>query len=193
MPPAATPRTRLRSARAPRRTGLVAGLLLALGTLVTLLAPPATAQAEICTPTPSTACLNGTIRTAAGEPAVGVAISITGPEEVSAVTGADGRWSVEVTTAGEYAVAVDEATLPAGETLRDPASNPRTVTVTLGSSGGALFPLGEPAAPSAPPGDGTDGESEGPAEPAPGGSGEPGLDTPTQGGTSGRPTSWTNT
>nr|WP_297422442.1 branched-chain amino acid ABC transporter permease [uncultured Actinotalea sp.] len=168
----------------------MAGLLLALGTLVTLLAPPATAQAEICTPTPSTACLNGTIRTAAGEPAVGVAISITGPEEVSAVTGADGRWSVEVTTAGEYAVAVDEATLPAGETLRDPASNPRTVTVTLGSSGGALFPLGEPAAPSAPPGDGTDGESEGPAEPAPGGSGEPGLDTPTQGGTGGSSITW---
>lgn len=189
MPPAATPRTRLRSVRAPRRTGLVAGLLLALGTLVTLLAPPATAQVEICTPTPSTACLNGTIRTAAGDPAVGVEISITGPEEVAAVTGADGRWSVEVTTAGEYAVAVDEATLPAGETLRDPASNPRTVTVTLGSSGGALFPLGEPSTPSAPSAP-AEGETEGPTAPAPGGSGEPGLDTPTQGGSGGSSITW---
>lgn len=182
MPPAATPRTRPRASRPPRRTGLVAGLLLALGTLLTLLAPPAAAQTEACSPTPSTACLNGTIRTAAGEPAVGVGLTITGPEETTAVTGPDGRWFAEVATAGEYAVAVDEATLPPGETLRDPSANPRTVVVTLGSSAGALFPLGEPAAPSAPAP--ADGETEGPVAPPPGG-GEPGLDTPTQGGGSG--------
>ncbi|HQY34828.1 MAG TPA: branched-chain amino acid ABC transporter permease [Actinotalea sp.] len=60
------------------------------------------------------------------------------------MTGADGRWAAAVTSAGEYAVLVDVATLPAGETLRDPASNPRTVTVALGATAAALFPLGEP-------------------------------------------------
>jgi branched-chain amino acid transport system permease protein len=82
---------------------------------------------------------------------------------------------------------VDEATLPAGETLRDPSANPRTVVVTLGSSAGALFPLGEPTAPSAPP-PADDGTDE-PAAPAPGG-GEPGLDTPTQGGSGTSSITW---
>lgn len=163
------------------------GAILALGTLLALLAPPASAATATCSPSPETACLSGTIRTAAGEPAVGVEISVTGPEETTAVTGADGRWAAEVTTGGEYAVAVDEATLPAGETLRNPADNPRTVVVTLGSSAGALFPLGEPAAPSAP----ADGGTDAPSEPAPGtGGGEPGLDTPTQGGSTGSSITW---
>ncbi|MBC7291790.1 MAG: branched-chain amino acid ABC transporter permease [Actinotalea sp.] len=170
-----------------RRSGLT-GVLLALGALVVLLAPPAAAEATSCSPTPTTACLSGTIRTADGDPAVGVELSITGPEETSAVTGEDGRWFAEVSAAGAYEVAVDEETLPAGETLRDPAANPRTVTVTLGSSAGTLFPLGEPSAPSAPPAGGS------PDAPAPPGDGEvglePGLDAPTQGSTGGSAITW---
>lgn len=184
MPPAAIPRSRPPASRtATPRKSLLAGVLLALGVLMTLLAPPAAAQVTSCSPTPSTACLSGTIRTQDGDPAVGVELLITGPEETSAVTGEDGRWFAEVSTAGAYEVAVDEETLPAGETLRDPQNNPRTVNVTLGSSAGALFPLGEPSAPSAPP---AGGSPDAPAAPGGGEPGlEPGLDTPTQGSTGG--------
>jgi len=77
---------------------------------------------------------------------VGVSLAIAGPETTAvATTDADGKWTVAVTAAGDYTVTLDPASLPAGETLRNPESNPRTVTVTLGSSSGALFPLGEPA------------------------------------------------
>ncbi|MDT0164420.1 branched-chain amino acid ABC transporter permease [Actinotalea sp. AC32] len=155
------------------------GLLLM--TLLTLVmgASPASAATEVCQPDPETACLGGTIRTSAGEPAVGVEVDVAGPEQVTAVTGDDGRWSARLTAAGDYVVTLDEATLPAGETLRDPAANPRTVTVVLGSSAGALFPLGQPAAA----GGGGDGSGEGDdgasAPPSTGGEGggEPGLDT----------------
>ncbi|WP_225754339.1 branched-chain amino acid ABC transporter permease [Actinotalea sp. Marseille-Q4924] len=169
---------------------MIAGLLLLLGTLLTVLAPPATAAVTSCSPTPTTACLNGTIRTAAGEPAVGVELSVTGPEETTAVTGEDGRWFAEVATAGTYEVAVDEATLPEGESLRDPAANPRAVTVTLGSSAGALFPLGEPSAPSGPTAPPAEGGTDDPAAPPAAGGGEPGLDTPTQGGSGGSSITW---
>ncbi|MCC2308235.1 branched-chain amino acid ABC transporter permease [Cellulomonas chengniuliangii] len=112
-----------------------------------LAASPAQAAAVACAADPATGCIGGTIRTAAGEPAAGIALTITGQGlTLEAATGADGRWSVPVTTAGDYEVAVDDTTLPAGETLRDPAANPRTVTVRLGSSVGALFPLGAPTA-----------------------------------------------
>ncbi|MFI2752249.1 branched-chain amino acid ABC transporter permease [Cellulomonas sp. P22] len=67
-----------------------------------------------------------------------------GGQSVEATTDADGRWAAAVTAAGEYTVTLDEASLPAGESLRDPAGNPRTVTVRLGASAGALFPLGAP-------------------------------------------------
>ncbi|WP_308015262.1 branched-chain amino acid ABC transporter permease [Cellulomonas chengniuliangii] len=110
-----------------------------------LAASPAQAAAVACAADPATGCIGGTIRTAGGEPAAGIALTITGQGlTLEAATGADGRWSVPVTTAGDYEVAVDDTTLPAGESLRDPAANPRTVTVRLGSSVGALFPLGAP-------------------------------------------------
>lgn len=105
----------------------------------------AAATAAPCVADPTTGCLNGTIRTAAGEPAVGIVLAIDGPDgALTATTGPDGRWSVAVKTAGAYTVTLDVATLPAGETLRDPGNNPRTITVELGNSGAALFPLGAP-------------------------------------------------
>jgi branched-chain amino acid transport system permease protein len=126
--------------------------LLALGVLVLsfflTLAAPGTARAAAagCVADAATGCINGTIRTSTQQPAVGVVLDVEGPGGASrATTDAEGRWTAPVTEAGEYTVTLDTATLPAGETLRDPSANPRTVTVALGSSTGALFPLGEPA------------------------------------------------
>jgi branched-chain amino acid transport system permease protein len=131
---------------------------LIVGVLV-LLAPtpwttsPAGATTEGCVADAATGCIGGTIRTSAGEPAVGVALTIEGQgESIEATTDDTGRWSAAVTTAGDYTVTLDEETLPDGETLRDPAANPRTVTAELGGTTGALFPLGGPAGGGATPG-----------------------------------------
>lgn len=139
--------------RAATRDRSTAGALAALGVLLLslflLLADPGTARAASagCVADAATGCIDGTIRTADRQPAVGVVLDVDGPGGASsATTDADGRWTVAVTAAGEYTVTLDVATLPAGETLRDPAGNPRTVTVALGSSTGALFPLGAPPA-----------------------------------------------
>jgi branched-chain amino acid transport system permease protein len=152
--------------RAATRDRSTAGALAALGvlllSLLLTLAAPATARAATagCVADAATGCLNGTIRTADQQPAAGVVLDVEGPGGTStATTDADGRWTVAVTAAGDYTVTLDVATLPAGETLRDPAGNPRTVTVALGSSAGALFPLGAPAA---------GGSDDASAEPDPG-------------------------
>ncbi|WP_235866029.1 branched-chain amino acid ABC transporter permease [Serinibacter arcticus] len=130
-----------------------------------LVAAPATAAAAPCVPDTATACIQGTLRTSAGDPAVGVALAVEGPAgSFEAVTNDAGQWSVAVTESGEYTVTLDEATLPAGETLRDPASNPKTVQADLGKRPGALFALGDPGgapAPTTPPAGG-DGETSAP-------------------------------
>lgn len=128
-----------------RALRLLAVMLAAVGGLAAASVPASAAEGP-CVASSSNACLIGTIRTATGTPAPGVKVTATGNgEEISTVTGADGTWSISVAEAGEFAVAVDPTTLPAGETLRTPASNPRTVTVELGSTKAALFPLGAPA------------------------------------------------
>lgn len=110
-----------------------------------LLASPAGATAATCTPDPSTACLIGTMRTAAGDPAVGVKLTVSGPDgDVAVTTGPDGVWSLATTTAGSYTVTLDVSSLPAGETLRDPSTTSRTLEVDLNAQAGALFPLGTP-------------------------------------------------
>ncbi|WP_240645934.1 branched-chain amino acid ABC transporter permease [Georgenia sp. SYP-B2076] len=130
----------------PVLLALAVAALLALAPLPWTTAPAGAATAA-CAPDAATGCLGGTIRTAAGEPAAGVTLTVEGAgTRVVATTDGQGRWTAAVTAAGEYAVAVDASTLPPGETLRDPANNPRTVTVELGSTAGALFPLGAPAA-----------------------------------------------
>lgn len=138
--------------RVATRDRSTAGAPAALGVLLLavlfLLAVPGTARAAAagCVADAATGCINGTIRTADQQPAVGVVLDVEGPGGTTqATTDAEGRWTAAVTEAGAYTVTLDEATLPAGETLRDPAQNPRTVTVALGSSAGALFPLGAPA------------------------------------------------
>ncbi|KQS97394.1 branched-chain amino acid ABC transporter permease [Cellulomonas sp. Leaf395] len=133
----------------------IAALLLLALTFATLLlvASPARAQGPVasataaCVADATTGCIVGTLRTAAGEPVVGAVVNVVGPQgDLTATSDATGRWSVAVTEPGEYEVTLDVATIPAGETLRDPANNPRTVEVGLGASAAALFPLGAPAA-----------------------------------------------
>ncbi|PFG38168.1 amino acid/amide ABC transporter membrane protein 1 (HAAT family) [Georgenia soli] len=136
--------------RAPRRALLPAVVAL-LGALLLVLplwsTPGAAAASAACVADASTGCIGGTIRSAAGQPAAGVVLKVEGQgQSVEARTDDTGRWSAAVTAAGEYTVTLDEGTLPAGETLRDPGANPRTVTVELGGTTGALFPLGAPVA-----------------------------------------------
>lgn len=143
--------------------------------LVSVAAPAGASTA--CAPTPETGCLSGTIKTAAGAPAVGVTLDIAGPAgPLSVVTGSDGRWATPVTAAGQYTITLDATTLPAGEALRDPGNNPRTVSVDLGSSKGALFPLGATAG-----GAGGATGATGGATASPAGGSEAGLDTPATG------------
>lgn len=157
-----------------RGLGLFPGLLLGLllTAVVGLVAVPAGAAPAACSPDAATACIQGTLRTSAGEPAVGVTFDVEGPAGTfQAVTDDAGQWSVAVTEAGEYTVTLDETTLPAGETLRDPAANPKTVQADLGRRPGALFALGAPsAAPQpAPSGDSSGtgtGGSDAPSAPA---------------------------
>jgi branched-subunit amino acid ABC-type transport system permease component len=131
----------------PPALALLLGVLLLVAPFPWTSSPVAANTAEACVADASTGCIGGTIRTSAGEPAVGVVLTVEGQgQTVEATTDDTGRWSAAVTAAGEYAVTVDEETLPDGESLRDPAANPRTVTVELGGTTGALFPLGAPAA-----------------------------------------------
>ncbi|WP_448060208.1 branched-chain amino acid ABC transporter permease [Cellulomonas hominis] len=174
--------TRDRSTASRLGTAAVGLAVLVLTVFATLLAGPAQAASTTCVADDATGCINGTIRTSAQQPAVGVTLTIAGEgQEVVATTDAEGRWTVAVTAAGQYTVEVDTTTLPAGESLRDPAGNPRTVTVELGSSTGALFPLGEPASG----GGGSGGTSTAPSD---GGTAAPGAD-----GELGSPTTATGT
>lgn len=125
-------------------------LLLLLTSLLVLGAAPAHA-ADLCAPDASTACIQGRLRTAGGDPAAGVRITVEGQGFAGeAVTDDDGRWGVAVTVEGEYTVTLDESTLPEGEGLRNPADNPRTAVADLGAATAVLFPLGEPTAPTSP-------------------------------------------
>lgn len=120
-----------------------AGAALALLALPLYFASPA-AAADACTADASTGCLEGAVRTAAGEPAAGVAITVTGASgTVQTTTGDDGKWSVAVTADGEYTVSLDVATLPAGEKLAEPGDNPRTMQARLASTTSVRFVLGD--------------------------------------------------
>lgn len=151
-------------------------LLLAL-LLSTWWIPPA-AAADECVPDSSTACISGRIRTADGDPAVGVRLTVEGQGITGeATTDDDGRWSIGVSEDGEYSVTLDVESLPAGETLRSPADNPRTVVADVGAEAAALFPLGAPATTPGPSPDGSESPSDpGTTSPDPGVNVEPGAE-----------------
>ncbi|MFT4212324.1 MAG: branched-chain amino acid ABC transporter permease [Microbacterium sp.] len=100
-------------------------------------APDAETQTETCVASATVGCLNGTLRDAGD----GVVVTATGPDgaEYSATTDADGKWSIAVTVAGDYQVAVDADTLPDGVTLK--STDPQTRAVALGANTAVLFSL----------------------------------------------------
>ena len=91
---------------------------------------------------------SGTVRFD-GEPVEGVRISVVddaGAPAGEAVSGADGRWRVDLPGPGTYRATIDTQTLPEGVTLRDPDRRTLEVAVTAGRSRPLIFALGEPAA-----------------------------------------------
>ncbi|MCW2844136.1 MAG: hypothetical protein JWN22_2052, partial [Nocardioides sp.] len=88
-------------------------LALLVAPLMLLLAPPAGAVGTLCLPSPSSACIAGTLRTEDGVLA-GVDITVTSEagEEQTATTGDDGRWNVTVKEEGPYTVKIEESSLP---------------------------------------------------------------------------------
>jgi len=121
----------------PIAVALIVGILLALvGSLVA--AEPA--HAAECTTSPSTACVQGIIKTSDGEPASGVSLTLSGGgEDQVTETGSDGTWAFTVTTESTFTVTIDEQSLPEGQYLKSVGS--REITTELGRVGGALFPL----------------------------------------------------
>lgn len=115
--------------------GLLAlALLVPFATVVG--AAPAGAETLGCQPSPETGCLLGTLR--AGETLPEVEITVSGPGgDQTATSGADGRWSLEVTEEGEYTATIVEDTLPEGVTVEGPI----TVNASLGQNNTVLFRL----------------------------------------------------
>ncbi len=121
-----------------RRLAVVALAVLALSFLA---AGPAVAAGP-CLPDAATGCVEGSVRSSAGQPLAGVAIAIAGAAgSVSATTGADGTWSAPVTADGKYTVTLDVATLPPGQAVSGTSTNPRTTQVRLASSTNVQFAL----------------------------------------------------
>jgi len=126
--------------------GLLLTLLTALSTLGVV--GPAHAATAPCSPDDATACLNVTVTVPGTGPAAGVDLTVAGQgaAPVQVTTDDAGKASVALTAAGDYTVTVDEATLPAGTTLKDPAANPATVTVALGRAAGRIVQVLPPGA-----------------------------------------------
>ena len=116
--------------------------VLALAVLaLPFLADPAVADGP-CVPDAATGCVEGSIRSSAGQPLAGVAIAVAGPAgSVSTTTGADGTWSAPVTADGKYTVTLDVTSLPPGQTVSDASTNPRTTQARLASSTNVRFAL----------------------------------------------------
>ncbi|WP_336659584.1 branched-chain amino acid ABC transporter permease [Leucobacter sp. USHLN153] len=157
----------------------------ALIAILTTLWLPAAAHAADCAPSPDTGCVQGIIKTSAGDPAPGVSLELSGPagseaEEQNTETSDDGRWSFEVTEAGTYTVSVDAATLPKGQFFKNASS--RDLEVALYDSTSALFPLTDDEAAAEAPADTPDSEAtpepndEAPASGTADGAAEPGTD-----------------
>ena len=133
-----------------RWRGRLAVVALAVLALPFLTAGPAAADGP-CLPDAATGCVEGSVRSSAGQPLAGVAIAVAGASgSVSTTTGADGTWNVPVTADGKYTVTLDVTTLPPGQALSDAATNPRTTQVRLASSTNVRFALVSGTAPSGP-------------------------------------------
>lgn len=81
-------------------------------------------------------------------PVVDVAFTVTaadGTEIGSGVTDSEGIFRLDVPGIGDYTITIDPSTLPEGITLADEAASSRTVTVSDGGTGNAIFALSDAA------------------------------------------------
>lgn len=135
-------RPRLRQSLIVTASAVLLGLM---ATFAAATVAPTSAQAAqaACVTSPTTGCIQGTIRDSEGEPAAGVDVVATGASdfEETGTTDDTGRWSIAVTEAGPYSVTVDTESLPDGQFLVNADNAERTVNVNLGASASALFAL----------------------------------------------------
>lgn len=125
------------STKRPLGVALLFTLLLALCMGIF---PASPAHAVECVPDATTGCVQGVIKTSAGEPAVGIELTLKGDGESQSVeTDADGRWAFAVTKAGTYSVSVDKSSLPEGQFFK--SADTREVNAQLNNQASALFPL----------------------------------------------------
>lgn len=119
--------------------------------LVLCIAPGAYAATRMVSATPvavpaatSGTAIKGTVRDADDEPVPGVRITVTqqGQQIGTATTDTKGAWEVAVPRDGEYAVALDVATLPKDLQLRNEGGEVLpTVVVRPGQARTVIFPL----------------------------------------------------
>jgi len=131
-------RTRTRDGSLGRRAaGLILSLLVA--PLVLLLAPPANAVGTLCLPSPTSACIAGTLRTESGVlPGVDVTVkNVKSGEEQTATTGDDGKWNVTVKEEGTYDVSIAESELPKDVVTKGKV----TVDAKFGATAAALIEI----------------------------------------------------
>ncbi len=123
-----------------RKGTVLAGL--ALGAVL-LLSAPGLAQDD-AGPDPTE--LNGTIRLGFDQFFEGVVITVADSSGIGigqAVTGADGRWSVEVPGPGAYQVIMDTDSLPEGIDLREGQEATVEAVVDAGKARAVVFAVGE--------------------------------------------------
>ncbi|WP_233422348.1 branched-chain amino acid ABC transporter permease [Curtobacterium oceanosedimentum] len=98
-----------------------------------------------CAVSPTNGCIRGTILDSERKPATGVDVDVAGPGGFAqtATTDDSGRWSVTVTTAGQYTVSVDQDSLPKGQYLTDAGDAERKVNATLNANVGQIFQLSD--------------------------------------------------
>lgn len=113
-----------------------------IGVLTLGAAPAFAATTEPCQVSATTGCIQGTVRTSAGDPAVGVKLTVLGGDVNKSIQTDDaGKWALPITVAGPYTIALDTASLPAGETLDPSNANPATVQAKLNSNAGTVFKI----------------------------------------------------
>ena len=86
----------------------VFALLMALS----IAAPGRASAAEAvptCNPTATNGCVNGILQDADKKPIANVTLKLSGKEEATATTDAEGKWAFSVTADGEYTVTMDES------------------------------------------------------------------------------------
>lgn len=101
-----------------RRTRTLGAILLGflVAPILALIGQPSASGVDtLCLPSPTTACIAGTLRSEA-EVVAGADLTVTGPNgfEETVTTSETGAWNVSVTEEGSYQVVLDEDTLPKG-------------------------------------------------------------------------------